>query len=81
MLISILHLKYQFQLVFSRHLYTNNPSQLFQINLSHDYRWPNGGPARAKRPRATTLAQARHADLLTVPSQTVSPSAHLINLV
>jgi hypothetical protein len=80
MLISVVHLKHPFQLVVSRHLFTNNPSQLFQINLLHDYRWPNGGPTRAKRPRATTLAQARHADMLTVPGQTVSPSAHLINL-
>jgi hypothetical protein len=44
----------------------------------HVYKWTNGGPARAKRPRATTLAQTRHADLLTVPGQTISPSAHLI---
>jgi hypothetical protein len=44
-----------------RHLFTNNPSHLFQINLLHVYRWSNGGPVRARRPRATTLAQARHA--------------------
>jgi hypothetical protein len=37
--------------------------------------WPT---ARARRPWATTLAQARPADLLTVPGQPVSPSAHLI---
>jgi hypothetical protein len=47
----------------------------------HAYRWPIGGPTRARRPRATTLAQARHADLLTVPDQPVSPSAHLIKSV
>jgi hypothetical protein len=29
----------------SRHLFTNNPSQLFQINPLHAYRWPNGDPA------------------------------------
>jgi hypothetical protein len=44
--------------VVSRHLFTNNPSQLFQINSLHAYRWPNGGPARTRRSRATTLAQA-----------------------
>jgi hypothetical protein len=53
--------------VVPRHFFTNNPSQLFQINPLHVYRWPNGGPARARRPRATTLAHARHAGLLTVP--------------
>jgi hypothetical protein len=52
--------------VVSRHLFTNNPSQLFQINLLHAYRWPNGGPAWARRPRATTLAQTRYAGMLTV---------------
>jgi hypothetical protein len=61
-----------------RHFFTNNPSQLFQINPMHACRWPNGGPAQARRLRATTLAQARHADLLTVSGQPVSPSAHLI---
>jgi hypothetical protein len=52
--------------VVTRHLFTNNPSQLFQINLLHTYRWSNGSPARARRPRATTLSQAHHVDLLTV---------------
>jgi hypothetical protein len=61
-----------------RHFFTDNPLQLFQINPLHAYRWLNGGPARARRPRATTLAQARHAGLLTVPDQPVSLSAHLI---
>jgi hypothetical protein len=61
--------------VVTRHLFTNNPSQLFQINLLHAYRWSNGVPARARCPRATTLAQAHHASLLTVPGQ---PSAYLI---
>jgi hypothetical protein len=56
--------------IVSRHLFTNNPSQLVQIN-PHAYRWPNGGPARARRPRATTLAQARHVGLL--PGKPVSP--------
>jgi hypothetical protein len=65
-------------MVVSRHLFTNNPSQLFQINPLHAYRWPNGGLARARHPRATALAHARHADLLTVPGQSVSLSAHLI---
>jgi hypothetical protein len=62
--------------VVSRHLFTNNPSQLFQINLLHAYKWRNGGPAQARRPRATTLAQTRHAGLLTVlkaPVLTVVP--------
>jgi hypothetical protein len=45
----------------------------------HAYRWPNDGPAWARRPRATTLALARHADLLTVLGQPVSPPTHLIN--
>jgi hypothetical protein len=62
----------------SRNFFTNNSSQLFQINPMHAYRWPNGGPARARRPRATTLAQTRHADLLTVSGQPVTPTAHLI---
>jgi hypothetical protein len=57
-----------------RHLFTNNPSQLFQINPLHAYRWPNGDPARARHLRATTLAQTRYADLLTVPGQPVSTS-------
>jgi hypothetical protein len=64
--------------VVMRHLFTNNPSQLFQINSLYAYRWPNGGPARARRTRATTMAQTRHVGLLTVPGQPVSPSAHLI---
>jgi hypothetical protein len=64
--------------VVPRHLFTNNLSQLFQINPLHAYRWPNGDPARAKHPRATNLTQARHAGLLTVPGQPVSPSVHLI---
>jgi hypothetical protein len=42
--------------VVMRHFLTNNPSQLFQINPLHDYIWPNSGPARGKRPRATTMA-------------------------
>jgi hypothetical protein len=50
-------------MVVLHHLFINNPSQLFQINSLHGYRWPNGGPARARRPRAITLAQARHAGL------------------
>jgi hypothetical protein len=33
--------------------------------------------ARARRPRATILAQTRHADLMTVLGQPVSPPAHL----
>jgi hypothetical protein len=49
-----------------RHLFINNTSQLFQINPLHAYIWPNGGPAWARRLRATTLAHARHAGLLTV---------------
>jgi hypothetical protein len=64
--------------VVPHYLFTNNPSKLFQINLLHAYIWPNDGPARATRPRATTLAQARHAGLLTVSGQPVSPSVHLI---
>jgi hypothetical protein len=50
--------------VVMRHLFINNLSQLFQINLLHAYLWPNGGPAWARRSRATTLAHARHAGLL-----------------
>jgi hypothetical protein len=53
-------------MVLLRHLFTNNLSQLFQVNSLNAYRWPNGGPAWARRPWATTLAQARHAGLLTV---------------
>jgi hypothetical protein len=45
--------------VVMRHLFTNNPSQLFQINSMYAYRWPNGG---------TTMAQTRHVGLLTVAS-------------
>jgi hypothetical protein len=56
-----------------RHIFTNNPLQLFQINPLHAYRWPNGGPARARHPRATTLAQTHHVGLLTVPGQPVGP--------
>jgi hypothetical protein len=43
--------------IVTHHLFTNNLSQLFQINPLHAYRWPNGSPARAKRPRATALSQ------------------------
>jgi hypothetical protein len=32
--------------VIIRHLFTNNPSQLFLINSLYAYRWLNGGPAR-----------------------------------
>jgi hypothetical protein len=58
--------------------FTNKLSQLFQINPLHVYRWPNGCPTLARRPRAPALAQARHTSLLTVPGQPVSPSTHLI---
>jgi hypothetical protein len=58
--------------------FTNNPSQLFQINPLHAYRWRNGGPARARRLRVTTLVQTRDAGLLTVLGQPVSPTAYLI---
>jgi hypothetical protein len=64
-----------------RHLFTNNSSHIFQINPLHIYRWPNIGPARARRTWATTMTQARHVGLLTVPSQPISPSAHLIKSV
>jgi hypothetical protein len=70
-------LKASVSTVVMRHFFTNNLSQLFQINSMHACRWPNGGPARARRPRATTLAQTRHVDQLAVPGQLVSPSAHL----
>jgi hypothetical protein len=66
-------LKSQVSTVVTRHLFTNNPSQLFQINLLHAYIWPNGGPAWARRSRATTPAHARHAGLLTVIGQPVGP--------
>jgi hypothetical protein len=55
-----------------RHIFTNNYSQLFQINLLHVYTWPNGGPTRARRARGTTLAQVCHGGLLTVLGQPVS---------
>jgi hypothetical protein len=58
--------------------FTYKLSQLFQINLLHVYRWPNGGPAQARRPRAPALAQACHTGLLTVLGRPVSPSVHLI---
>jgi hypothetical protein len=35
-------------------------------------------PTRARCTRATTMPQARHAGLLTVSGQPVSPSIHLI---
>jgi hypothetical protein len=54
--------------VVPRHLFTNNSSQLFQTNPLHVYRWPNSDPTWA-----TTLAQARLADLLTVSGQPVRP--------
>jgi hypothetical protein len=58
--------------------FTNKLSQIFQINPLHAYKWPNGGPAQARRPWAPALAQARHADLLTVLGRSISLSAHLI---
>jgi hypothetical protein len=64
-----------------RRLFTNNLSQLFQINPMHAYRWPNGGPVRARCPRATALAQTCHAGLLTVSAQPVNPLANLIKSV
>jgi hypothetical protein len=76
------------------HLFINNPSHIFQINSMHTcslrttnlhvpkhtsaYRWPNDNQARARRPRATTLAQARHAGLLTVTGWPVSPLGYLV---
>jgi hypothetical protein len=75
--------------VVPRHLFTNNLSQLFQINSLYvhlvcatnlhvpehtfTYRWPNGGSVRARRPWATALAQAHYAGLLTVSGQPVNP--------
>jgi hypothetical protein len=38
-------------------------------------------PTRARYMRATTMAHARHADLLTVSGQPVNPSIYLIKLV
>jgi hypothetical protein len=61
-----------------RHLFTNNPLQLFQINSLNAYKWPNDRPTRVRRPWATTLAQTRHDGQLTVLDQLVSSSAHLI---
>jgi hypothetical protein len=49
-------LKAQVSTIVPRHHFTNNPSQLFQINPPHDYRWPNGGPARARRSRVRLSA-------------------------
>jgi hypothetical protein len=73
----MLYLKHQFQLS-SRVIFLQiTPHSYFKLIVAA-YRWPNDGPTRARCPRATTLGQARHADLLTVPSQPVSPSAHLI---
>jgi hypothetical protein len=40
-------LKASVSTVVPRYFFTNNPSQLFQINLLHAYRWPNGSPAWA----------------------------------
>jgi hypothetical protein len=57
--------------VVMRHFFTNNPSYLFQINLLHVYRCQTTC-------RATTIAHARHAGLLTLSGQPVSPSIHLI---
>jgi hypothetical protein len=57
--------------VVTRHLFINNPSQLFQFNPLHAYIWPNGGLAWAIRSWATTLAHARHVGLLTVMCQSV----------
>jgi hypothetical protein len=53
--------------------FTNNPSQLFQINIDVKRR-----PTWARCTRATTMAHARHAGLLTVLGQPVSPSIYLI---
>jgi hypothetical protein len=50
-----------------RHLFTNNPSQLSQINPMHVYRWSNS----ARHTRATIMAQTRYVGLLTIPSQPV----------
>jgi hypothetical protein len=68
------NLYYTYSTVIPCHLFTNNPSHLFQINPLHAYRWPNGGPAWARRPRATALAQACHADLLTGPGTSCRPT-------
>jgi hypothetical protein len=48
--------------VVPRYLFTNNPSQLFQINPLHAYRWSNGGPAWARRPRCGPGTSCRPAD-------------------
>jgi hypothetical protein len=45
------------------------------------YRWPNGGPARARRPPATTLAQARHAARARRPPTTTLAQAHHAGLL
>jgi hypothetical protein len=48
------------------YIYTILKSPISTVVMRHAYRWPNVGPAWAKRPWATTLAQARHVGLLTV---------------
>jgi hypothetical protein len=70
-------LKASVSTVVMRHCFTNNPSQLFQINLLHAIDVKRR-PTRARCTRATTMAQTRHAGLLTVSGQSVSPSIHLI---
>jgi predicted homoserine dehydrogenase-like protein len=67
-------------MVVMRYLFTNNPSQLFQINLLHVYIDGQTAPTRGKTHVATTIGQARHVVLLTVSGQPVSPSTHLIKL-
>jgi hypothetical protein len=77
------YIKTSVSTVAPRHLFINNLSQLFQINLLHarSIRASNlhvpkhmSGPT----PTATALAQTRHAGLLTVPAWPVSPSDYLV---
>jgi hypothetical protein len=75
--ISILYLKHQFQ---------RSSCVIFLQITPHSYfKWTRYTSIDAKRrptwarcTRATTMAQARHAGLLTVSGQPVSPSIHLI---
>jgi hypothetical protein len=86
------YIKASVSTVILRHLFTNNSSHLFQINLLHAcslratniyvsnhtyaYRWPNARPSMG--PQAAAPAQAQHVGLLTVPGQPISPPGHLV---
>jgi hypothetical protein len=77
--ISILYLKHQFQRSSCVIFLQKTPHIYFKLICCTSI-YAKRRPTQARCMRTTTMAQTRHAGLLTVSGQPVSPSIHLIKL-